>query len=66
MRVSLLAGTALALLIAAPAEAAWDDWSIDPWTGFVGDLGYHVGGQVNGTVFDASQPAPSEDRKSVV
>lgn len=60
MRVSLLAETALALLIAAPAQAAWDDWSIDPVTGFAGDLSYHIGGQVNGTVFDASQPAPSD------
>ena len=60
MRVSLLAGTALALLAVAPAQAAWDDWSIDPATGFIGDLSYHVGGQVNGTVFDASQPAPSD------
>ena len=56
MRVSLLAGTALALLAASPASAAWDDWSISPWTGFLGDLSYSVGGQVQGTVFSANEP----------
>src|ERR1700710_1418177 len=57
MRVSLLAGTALALLGCSPAMAAWDDWSVSPLTGFIGDdLSYTVGGQVNGTVFDADQP----------
>ncbi|HEY0300658.1 MAG TPA: hypothetical protein VGC36_04970 [Rhizomicrobium sp.] len=59
MRVSLLAGSALALLLAGPANAAWDDWQVDPWTGFVGDMSYSVGGQVNGTVFDADQLAPA-------
>jgi hypothetical protein len=57
MRASLLAGTALALLAVSPAFAAWDDWSLSPWTGTVGDLSYSVGGQVQGTVFDADQPA---------
>ncbi|HXC55572.1 MAG TPA: hypothetical protein VNU97_09765 [Rhizomicrobium sp.] len=57
MRVSFLAGTALALLFAGPADAAWDDWSLAPLTGFIGDdLAYSVGGQVNGSVFDADQP----------
>ncbi len=57
MRVSLLAGTALAVLCCGPAAAAWDDWSLSPLTGFIGDdLSYTVGGQVNGTVFDADQP----------
>lgn len=56
MRVLLLAGTALALVTASPAMAAWDDWSISPWTGSLGDLSYSVGGQVQGTVFSADQP----------
>ena len=54
MRVALLAG--LALLLPATAQAAWDDWSLSPLTGFAGDLSYSIGGQVNGTVFDANQP----------
>jgi len=60
MRVSLLAGTALALLLTAPAAGAWDDWSLSPLTGSVGELNYSVGGQVNGTVFDADQPAGND------
>ncbi len=51
----------MALLLAGPAHAAWDDWHIDPWTGFLGDLSYQVGGQVTGTVFDADQPATTYD-----
>src|ERR1700743_2984205 len=56
MRVSLLAGTTLALLATGPAAAAWDDWSLSPWTGTLGDFSYSVGGQVHGTVFDADEP----------
>ncbi len=58
MRISLLAGTALALALTAPAQAAWDDWSIDPATGSLDDLGidYKVGGQAYGSAFDADQP----------
>ena len=56
MRVSLLAGTALALFAATPALAAWDDWSISPWTGSVGDFSYSVGGQAHGTLFSANEP----------
>ncbi len=48
------------MLAAGPAQAAWDDWSIAPWTGFVGDLSYQVGGQVNGTVFNDDQPKPRD------
>jgi len=56
MRFSLLAGSALSLVLAVPAHAAWDDWSLSPLTGSLGDLNYTVGGQVYGSVFDADQP----------
>ena len=56
MRFSLLAGSAVALALAAPAHAAWDDWSLSPLTGSLGDMNYTVGGQVYGSVFDADQP----------
>jgi hypothetical protein len=56
MRLPLLAGTALALCLPAAANAAWDDWSIQPLRGSLGELEYTVGGQVNGTVFSANQP----------
>lgn len=62
MRFCLPAGTALALVLAGPAAAAsWDDWSITPWTGTLGNLSYSVGGQANGSVFDADQPATTTD-----
>ncbi len=65
MRVSFLATTALALLFAGPASAAWDDWSLSPQTGFIGDdLQYSIGGQVNATLFSADQPGLS-DKKDV-
>jgi hypothetical protein len=61
MRSCFLAGTAFALLACAPASAAdWDDWSISPWTGTVGDLNYSVGGQVQGSAFNATLPAPAQ------
>jgi hypothetical protein len=56
MKLSLLAGTALVLALTAPAQAAWDDWSLSPLTGSLGELNYNVGGQVYGGVFDADQP----------
>ncbi len=56
MRLSLLAGSALSLALAAPAHAAWDDWSLSPLTGSLGNLNYNVGGQVYGSAFDADQP----------
>ncbi len=56
MRFSLLAGTALALILTSPAKAAWDDWSLSPWTGDIGDLNYAVGGQAYGSAFTANQP----------
>ncbi|HEY0106934.1 MAG TPA: hypothetical protein VGB91_12685 [Rhizomicrobium sp.] len=58
MRISPLAGTALALVLAAPAHAAWDDWSVSPWTGSIDDenVSYSVSGQAYGSVFSADQP----------
>jgi len=56
MRLSLLAGTVLALFAATPAWAAWDDWSISPLHGYLGDFSYSVGGQAQGTVFSANVP----------
>lgn len=57
MRVWLLAGSAFALLATgSPAFAAWDDWSISPLTGDVGDFAYSLGGQAHGTAFDANEP----------
>ncbi|HWD26846.1 MAG TPA: hypothetical protein VG387_06755 [Rhizomicrobium sp.] len=65
IRFSFFAGTALALTFAAPAAAAWDDWSITPWTGDLADLTYKVGGQVYGTVFDADQPGSGFSKTNV-
>lgn len=62
MRVSLLAGTALAIVCASSAaQAAWDDWNVEPLRGSIYDLEYSVGGEANGTVFSAHQPATSHD-----
>jgi hypothetical protein len=58
IRISLLVGAALAAGLAAPAAAAWDDWSVAPLTGDLGDFTYKVGGQAYGSVFDADQPGP--------
>ena len=57
-KISLFAGTALALALAAPAQAAWDDWSLSPLSGSIDDWGidYKVGGQAYGSAFDADQP----------
>lgn len=51
----------MALACASPAFAAWDDWSLSPYTGSLGDLDYSVGGQANGTLFDANQPGAFPD-----
>ncbi|HUO88596.1 MAG TPA: hypothetical protein VMU08_05435 [Rhizomicrobium sp.] len=56
MRSPLLAGAAVFLLSAGGARAAWDDWSLQPLTGELGDLNYSVGGQLQGSVFTANQP----------
>lgn len=56
MKVSSFAGTALVLLWALPARAAWDDWNLSPLTGSVGDLNYSLGGQVYGSAYAAGQP----------
>jgi hypothetical protein len=68
IRVSLLATTALAVSLAAtaPAAAAWDDWSIAPWTDTFGDFTTKVGGQAYGTAFDAEgQPGTGFARTDV-
>jgi len=45
------------LCTCAPSVAAgWDDWSLSPFTGEVGDASYAVGGQVYGSAFVAEQP----------
>jgi hypothetical protein len=57
--LALVLGVALALA-GGSAKAAWDDWSLEPLTGSMGDLEYTVGGQAYGTVFDADQPHPRD------
>ena len=68
IRVSFFAATALAVLSAAvrPAAAAWDDWSVAPWTDTFGDFTTKVGGQAYGTAFDVlDQPASGFARADV-
>jgi hypothetical protein len=67
MRIRICSFTAtacVALLASLPARAAgWDDWSLSPLTGDLGDLTYSVGGQAYGSVFAADQPsAPGLDK----
>ncbi len=65
MRIlSLAAAACVASLASLQAAAAdWSDWSISPYTGEVGSVDYSLGGQVQGSVFDANQPsAPSLDK----
>ncbi|MGZ6006029.1 MAG: hypothetical protein ACXWKS_01065 [Rhizomicrobium sp.] len=61
---SFTATACVALLASLPARAAaWDDWSLSPLTGDLGDLTYSVGGQAYGSVFAADQPsAPGLDK----
>ncbi|MGZ5989500.1 MAG: hypothetical protein ACXWLZ_10705, partial [Rhizomicrobium sp.] len=61
---SFAAAACVALLASLPARAAgWDDWSLSPLTGDLGDLTYSVGGQAYGSVFAADQPsAPGLDK----
>ena len=56
--------TVISVTASLPAGAAsWDDWSISPLTGSVGNLNYAVGGQAYGSVFWADQPsAPGLDK----
>ena len=67
IRFSLFAGTALVLACASqPAAAAWDDWSITPWTGnTTDDVTFKVGGQAYGSVFDADQPGNGFSKTNV-
>src|SRR5215471_6293908 len=57
----------MAVLISVPAHAAtWDDWSISPLSGSIGELNYSVGGQAYGSAYWADQPhAPGLDRSGV-
>jgi len=58
MRVFLLAGAAAAVMIAVPAMAGGlGDWSLQPWTASASNVSLSVGGQAQGTVFSADQPA---------
>jgi hypothetical protein len=70
MRIRICSFTAtalLALLTAVPADAAsWDDWSLSPFSGDLGDFTYAVGGQAYGSAFSADQPsAPGLDTSGV-
>jgi len=50
----------MALLVSLPVRAAsWDDWSISPLSGSIGNLNYSVGGQAYGSAFWADQPRAS-------
>jgi len=58
MRAFLLAGAAAAVVIAVPAMAGGlGDWSLQPWTASASNVSVSVGGQAQGTVFSADQPA---------
>ncbi len=58
MRVFLLAGAAMAALIAAPAAASGlGDWAINPWSTYFSNVSLTVGGRAQGTVLSADQPA---------
>jgi len=53
----LMAGLCAAALTPGLARADLFDWSVDPWTGDVGDAQLTVGGAADGTLFAAHQPA---------
>jgi hypothetical protein len=54
---ALASAAAIALLASVPVRAAsWDDWSISPLSGSIGDLNYSVGGQAYGSAYWADQP----------
>ena len=58
MRVFLLAGAATAVVITVPAMAGGlGDWSLQSWTASASNVSLSVGGQAQGTVFSADQPA---------
>src|SRR4029077_20840939 len=64
---ALASSAGVALLVAFPVRAAsWDDWSISPLSGSIGDLNYSVGGQAYGSAYWADQPsAPGLDQSGV-
>ena len=63
MKAFLLAGAAMAVLLASPALA--DDWSLSPWSTNISDIDVTVGGHAQGTAFSADQPgAPGIDKTS--
>lgn len=64
---TLASSAGVALLVSSPAQAAaWDDWSISPLSGSIGDLNYSVGGQVYGSAYGANQPStPRLDQSGV-
>jgi hypothetical protein len=57
MKAVLLAGAAMAALLAAPAAASGlGDWTINPWTTNLSNVSLTVGGRAHGTVLSADQP----------
>jgi len=64
---SFTATAFVALLAAVPANAAnWDDWSLSPVSGDLGDFTYSLGGQAYGSALSADQPsAPGLDTSGV-
>jgi hypothetical protein len=55
---TLTVAAILAVLAPAQASAAgWDDWSISPMTGTIGELNYSIGGQAYGSAYTADQPS---------
>lgn len=63
----LAIAASISMFASVPAYAAsWDDWSLSPLTGSVGDLNYSVGGQAYGSAYSADQPsAPGLDKWGV-
>lgn len=61
---ALATAAAISMFAFVPAHgASWDDWSVSPLTGSIGNLNYAVGGQAYGSVYWADQPsAPGLDK----
>ena len=57
MKAFLLTGAAVAAMIATPALAGLDDWTLSPWTTNFSNISLTVGGRAQGTAFTANQPA---------
>jgi hypothetical protein len=64
---ALASSAGVALLVSLPVQSAsWDDWSVSPLSGSIGELNYSVGGQAYGSAYWASQPsAPGLDQTGV-